>query len=155
MNKVILVGRLTGEPNVRYTQSENPLCVARYNLAVARMKKDEADFISCVAMGKAGEFAENYLHKGTKIAITGRIQTGSYTNRDGVKVYTTDVFVEEHEFVESRQQTAAPQTQQPQTRQPQGQQRQQGAQARRQQPQAQDDFVRVPDDLDDLELPFR
>lgn len=106
MNKVILIGRLTREPEVRYSQGNESMCIARYSLAVDRKyKKDDeqtADFISCVAFGKNGEFAEKYLHKGTKIAVTGRIQTGSYTNKDGQKVYTTDVVVEEHEFCESK-----------------------------------------------------
>ncbi|MDE6621248.1 MAG: single-stranded DNA-binding protein [Lachnospiraceae bacterium] len=107
MNKVILMGRLTRDPEVRYTQGENQMAIARYTLAVDRRfnrSNDEntADFISCVAFGKTGEFAEKYLRKGTKIAVTGRIQTGSYTNKDGVKVYTTDVVVEDHEFVESK-----------------------------------------------------
>ena len=107
MNKVILMGRLTRDPEVRYTQGENQMAIARYTLAVDRRfnrNNDEntADFISCVAFGKTGEFAEKYLRKGTKIAVTGRIQTGSYTNKDGVKVYTTDVVVEDHEFVESK-----------------------------------------------------
>ncbi|MDE5699863.1 MAG: single-stranded DNA-binding protein [Lachnospiraceae bacterium] len=107
MNKVILMGRLTRDPEVRYTQGENQMAVARYTLAVDRRfnrNNDEntADFISCVAFGKTGEFAEKYLRKGTKIAVTGRIQTGSYTNKDGVKVYTTDVVVEDHEFAESK-----------------------------------------------------
>ncbi len=107
MNKVILMGRLTREPEVRYSQGDNATAVARYTLAVDRRfnrNNDEqtADFINCVAFGRSGEFAEKYLHKGTKIAITGRIQTGSYTNKDGVKVYTTDVVVEDHEFAESK-----------------------------------------------------
>lgn len=106
MNKVILIGRLTRDPEVRYTQGDNPMAIARYTLAVDRKFKKEgeatADFISCVAMGKNGEFAEKYLKQGTKIAITGRIQTGSYTNKDGNKVYTTDVMVEEHEFCEGK-----------------------------------------------------
>ena len=107
MNKVILMGRLTRDPEVRYSQGENATAVARYTLAVDRRfnrNNDEqtADFINCVAFGRSGEFAEKYLHKGTKIAVTGRIQTGSYTNRDGVKVYTTDVVVEEQEFAESK-----------------------------------------------------
>lgn len=107
MNRVILMGRLTRDPETRYSQGEKPMAVARYTLAVDRRfnrNNDEntADFISCVAFGKAGEFAEKYLRKGTKIAVTGRIQTGSYTNKDGVKVYTTDVVVEDHEFVESK-----------------------------------------------------
>lgn len=108
MNHVQLSGRLTRDPDIRYSQGENTMCIARYNLAVDRRGKDkEADFISCVAFGKSGEFAEKYLRKGMKILITGRIQTGSYTNKDGQKVYTTDVVVEEHEFAESKQ-TAAP-----------------------------------------------
>ncbi len=106
MNKVILMGRLTRDPEVRYSQGETANAVARYSLAVdRRFKRDgeqSADFINCVAFGRAAEFAEKYLRQGTKIAITGRIQTGSYTNRDGVKVYTTDVIVEEQEFAESK-----------------------------------------------------
>jgi single-strand DNA-binding protein len=106
MNKVILMGRLTRDPEVRYSQGDNATAVARYSIAVdRRFKRDgepSADFINCVAFGKAGEFAEKYLHQGMKIAVTGRIQTGSYTNKDGQKVYTTDVVVEEHEFAESK-----------------------------------------------------
>ena len=106
MNRVILIGRLTRDPEVRYSQGEKSIAIARYTLAVDRKFKKEgeqsADFISCVAMGKNGEFAEKYLKQGTKIAIEGRIQTGSYTNKDGNKVYTTDVIVEGHEFCESK-----------------------------------------------------
>jgi len=107
MNKVILMGRLTRDPEVRYSQGENAMAVARYTLAVDRRFNrnndgQTADFINCVAFGKSGEFAEKYLHKGTKIAATGRIQTGSYTNKDGVKVYTTEVVVEDQEFAESK-----------------------------------------------------
>jgi len=106
MNKVILIGRLTRDPEVRYSQGENALAIARYTLAVDRRFKRpgeaDADFIGCVSFGKAAEFAEKYLKQGTKIAITGRIQTGSYTNKDGQKVYTTDVVVEEQEFAESK-----------------------------------------------------
>lgn len=106
MNKVILMGRLTRDPEVRYTQGDNAMAIARYSLAVdRRFKRDgetDADFINCVAFGKSGEFAEKYLKKGTKIAVVGRIQTGSYTNKDGQKVYTTDVVVEEQEFAESK-----------------------------------------------------
>jgi single-strand DNA-binding protein len=109
MNKVVLIGRLTRDPEVRYSQAQPPLAIARYTLAVDRRmsrsnNSDEqtADFINCVAFGKTGEFAEKYLQKGKKIAVIGRIQTGSYTNKDGVKVYTTEVIVEEHEFVESK-----------------------------------------------------
>ena len=106
MNKVILMGRLTRDPDVRYSQGENASAFARYTLAVdRRFRRDgeaTADFIGCVAFGRQAEFAEKYLRQGTKIAITGRIQTGSYTNRDGQKVYTTDVVVEEQEFAESK-----------------------------------------------------
>ena len=105
MNKVILMGRLTRDPDVRYSQGESATAVARYTLAVdRRFRRDgdaSADFIGCVAFGRQAEFAEKYLRQGTKIAITGRIQTGSYTNREGQKVYTTDVVVEEQEFAES------------------------------------------------------
>lgn len=106
MNKVILMGRLTRDPEVRYSAGDNAMAIARYTLAVdRRFRRDgeaSADFISCVAFGRAAEFAEKYFRQGLKIAITGRIQTGSYTNRDGQKVYTTDVVVEEQEFAESK-----------------------------------------------------
>ena len=106
MNKVILMGRLTRDPEVRYSQGANSLAIARYTLAVDRRFRREgeatADFIGCVAFGKQAEFAERYLRQGVKIAVTGRIQTGSYTNKDGQKVYTTDVVVEEQEFAESK-----------------------------------------------------
>ena len=110
MNKVILMGRLTRDPEVRYSQGESPLAIARYTLAVDRRfnrgnagdNQQTADFINCVAFGKTGEFAEKYLRKGTKIAVTGRIQTGSYTNKEGQTVYTTEVVVEDHEFAESK-----------------------------------------------------
>lgn len=107
MNKVILMGRLTRDPETRYTNGQNgSTAVARYTLAVDRRIKTEgqqdADFINCVAFGKAGEFTEKYFRKGMKVLVTGRIQTGSYTNRDGQKVYTTDIVVEEQEFAESK-----------------------------------------------------
>ena len=107
MNKVILMGRLTRDPEVRYSSGDNQMAIARYSLAVDRRGRRDgdgqtADFINCVAFGRAAEFAEKYFHKGIKIAITGRIQTGSYTNKDGHKVYTTDVVVEEQEFAESK-----------------------------------------------------
>lgn len=111
MNKVILMGRLTRDPEVRYSQGQNgeQMAIARYSLAVDRRfarrnggDEQTADFINCVAFGRQGEFAEKYLKKGTKIAVTGRIQTGSYTNKDGQKVYTTDVVIEEQEFAESK-----------------------------------------------------
>ncbi len=108
MNKVILMGRLTRDPEVRYSQGETPMAIARYTLAVDRRQSrnsqdgQTADFIGCVAFGRNGEFAEKYLKKGTKIVAEGRIQTGSYTNKDGVRVYTTDIVVESQEFAESR-----------------------------------------------------
>jgi single-strand DNA-binding protein len=112
MNKVILMGRLTRDPEVRYSNSQSgeQLAIARYTLAVDRRNvrrnagdnQQSADFIPCVAFGRTGEFAEKYFRKGTKVAVTGRIQTGSYTNKDGGKVYTTDVVVEEQEFAESK-----------------------------------------------------
>ena len=107
MNKVILMGRLTRDPEIRYANNENNTCIANYTLAVDRRFKrqgDEqtADFIRYVAMGKGGEFAEKYLHQGTKIVVEGRIQTGNYTNKDGQKIFTTDVLVELQEFAESK-----------------------------------------------------
>lgn len=144
MNKVILIGRLTRDPEVRYSQGESSTAVARYTLAVDRRYKRDgdqtADFINCVAFGKGAEFAERYLYKGTKIAITGRIQTGSYTNKDGQKVYTTDVVVEEQEFAESKAANA------------------QHAETSQNQPAPaqtdEDGFMHIPDDVDDDELPF-
>lgn len=137
MNKVIEIGRLTKDPEIRYSQGANTTCVARYTLAVDRKFKQEgqpnADFIKCIAFGKLGEFAEKYLHKGIKIAVVGRIQTGSYTNKDGQKVYTTDVVVEEQEFCESKSNN------------------QQNAQGNNQ--QSNDGFMNIPDDVDN-ELPF-
>lgn len=106
MNKWIGVGRLTRDPEVRYSQGENAIAIARYTVAVdRRFKRDgepTADFISCVAFGKQAEFAEKYFKQGMRVSIAGRIQTGSFTNKDGVKVYTTDVVVEEQEFAESK-----------------------------------------------------
>ena len=138
MNKVIEIGRLTKDPEIRYSQGSNTTCVARYTLAVDRKFKQEgqptADFINCIAFGKLGEFAEKYLHKGVKIAVTGRIQTGSYKNKDGNTVYTTDVVVEEQEFCESKS-----------SNQSQGNDRQQTSS---------DDFMSIPEGLDDTGLPF-
>lgn len=109
MNKVILMGRLTRDPDIRYSQGENAMAIARFTLAVnRRVKRDDdssqqtADFISCVAFGKTAEFYEKYTHQGIKLVIEGRIQTGSYTNREGIKVYTTEVVVESTEFAESK-----------------------------------------------------
>lgn len=135
MNKWIGTGRLCGDPEVRYSQGENAMAIARYRLAVdRRFKKDNeqtADFIPCVAFGKAAEFAEKYLHKGMKIAVTGRIQTGSYDNKDGQKVYTTEIVVEEQEFCESK-----------------GSSESQAAQA------SDDGFMSIPEGIED-ELPFQ
>ena len=146
MNKVILMGRLTRNPDVRYSQGEKATCVARYTLAVNRRFRREgdqdADFINCVAFGRQGEFAEKYLKQGTKIVISGRIQTGSYTNRDGVKVYTTDVVVEEQEFAESKSSAAA----------------NSGAAYTPSRPEpsaaAGDGFMNIPDGVEDEGLPF-
>ena len=142
MNKVILIGRLTRDPEVRYTQGENPTAIARYTLAVDRKYKRDgeatADFINCVAFGRNAEFAEKYLHQGIKIAVCGRIQTGSYTNREGRKVYTTDVVVEEHDFCEKRSDGAAPQANQQHSAEPYTDS---------------NGFMDIPDDLDE-ELPF-
>ena len=146
MNKVILMGRLTRDPEVRYSQGEQPMAIARYSLAVDRRfarnnqeGQQTADFISCVAFAKNGEFAEKYLHKGTKIVVEGRIQTGSYTNKDGVKVYTTDVVVESQEFAESKNAQS-------------GNGGSEGGYANSQQPQADDGFMNIPDGIE--ELPF-
>lgn len=134
MNKVELIGRLTRDPEVRYSSGENSIAVARYTLAVDRKFKQgedkQADFIRCVVFGKMAEFAEKYLRQGIKIAVTGRIQTGSYTNKDGQKVYTTDIIAEEQEFVERKQDQHPPQT-----------------------PVNGDGFMNIPDGLDE-ELPF-
>ena len=144
MNKVFLIGRLTKDPEVRYSQGQKPVAVARYSLAVDRKFKREGepncDFINCVAIGKIGEFAEKYLKKGVKIAIAGRIQTGGYTNKDGAKVYTTEVMVEEHEFCESKS-SSGDQTSQ--------------ASSRQGEPQipTTDSFMNIPDGIDE-ELPF-
>ena len=147
MNKVILMGRLTRDPDIRYTQGDKSMCVARYTLAVDRRVKkegaDNADFIPCVAFDKNGEFAERFLKKGVKIAVTGRIQTGSYTNRDGVKVYTTDVIVEEHEFAESKGDA---------NKKDQGEQKTQSA-PKPQEEAGIDGFMNIPDGIDE-ELPF-
>lgn len=105
MNKVILMGRLTRDPDVRYSQGPEPMAMARFTLAVNRRYSGEgqqADFISCAAFGRQAEFIEKYVQKGTKLMVEGRIQTGSYTSREGAKVYTTDVIVENCEFTESK-----------------------------------------------------
>ena len=138
MNKVILIGRVVRDAEIRYSQGASSTCIARYTLAVDRKFKQEgqptADFIKCIAFGKLGEFAEKYLHKGIKIAVTGRIQTGSYKNKDGQKVYTTDVVVEEQEFCESKSSNQSQHNEMPR--------------------QSSDDFMSIPDGLDDTGLPF-
>ena len=115
MNKVILIGRFVKDPDIR--MGTNDTTIARYTLAINRRyhsnNEPTADFIRCVALGKNGEFAEKYLYQGIKIAVTGRIQTGSYINRDGKKVYTTDVLIEEQEFAESKKSQSEGQSQPP------------------------------------------
>lgn len=120
MNKVILMGRLTRDPDIRYSNNNNEACcIARLTLAIdRRFTKDGeqgADFISCVAFGKTGEFIEKYIHQGTKIVVSGRIQTGSYTNKDGQKVYTTDVVIEDCEFAESKKSASQGESNNPET----------------------------------------
>lgn len=145
MNKVVLMGRLTRDPEVRYSQGDNAMAVARYTLAVDRRYHRDgdqtADFIPCVVFGKGAEFAEKYLSQGMKIVVAGRIQTGSYTNRSGEKVYTTDVVVEEQEFAESKNENdsnaADP-----------------GRKKKRQIDGEDDGFLNIPDGMED-ELPFR
>lgn len=143
MNKVILVGRLTRDPEVRYTQGENATAIARYTLAVdRRFKRDgepTADFINCVVFGKSAEFAEKYFRQGLRVAISGRITTGSYTNKDGIKVYTTEVTVEEQEFAESKAESEANKTS--------------NQQATSANASSGDGFMNIPDDIPE-ELPF-
>lgn len=142
MNKVILMGRLVRDPQCRYSQgydSQESICVARYTLAVERRSsrregQQSADFISCVAFGRDGEFAEKYFRQGMRVSISGRIKTGSYTNRGGQKVYTTDVVIEEQEFAESKGESS-------------------GSRQVEQYPTGDDGFMNIPDGIDD-ELPF-
>ena len=148
MNKVVLMGRLTRDPEVRYSQGERPIAVARYTLAVNRTFKragePDADFINCVVFGRSAEFAEKYFRQGIRIVVSGRIQTGSYTNRDGMKVYTTEVIVDEQEFAESKaasdQSAAAYNSSRP-------------AAAPTPSAPVGDGFMNIPDGLDE-ELPF-
>ena len=147
MNKVVLMGRLTRDPEVRYSQGAEPIAIARYTLAVDRRFRREgeanADFISCVCFGRSAEFSEKYFRQGLKVVVSGRIQTGSYTNRDGQKVYTTEVVVEEQEFAESKSSSNSKSSQnppQPQNTVPD--------------PSPYDDgFMNIPDGIDE-ELPF-
>ena len=139
MNRVILMGRLTRDPQVRYTQGQDSMAIARFTLAVDRRGRkqegqQDADFPSCVAFGKSAEFVEKYVHQGTKIVLTGRIQTGSYTDREGRKVYTTEVVVEEAEFAESKNKNSN------QQEPPTG-------------PASGDGFMNIPEGADD-QLPF-
>jgi len=153
MNKVILMGRLTRDPDIRSTAGDRPMTIARYTIAVdRRVRRDAqnngqqtADFISCVAFDRNAEFAEKYLRKGTKIALTGRIQTGSYQNKDGQTVYTTDVVVEDQEFAESKNAAAAggstPEAPRPQI-------------TGNSSSGAADGFMNIPDGIGEDELPF-
>lgn len=135
MNHTILMGRLTKDPDIRSTAGAEQMLIARYTLAVDRRgKKDEADFISCVGFGKSAEFAEKYLHKGTKILVSGRIQTGSYTDKDGRKVYTTDVIVESQEFCEGKNAGTNTGDPAPASKEP--------------------DWTNIPDNVTEDELPF-
>lgn len=148
MNKVILCGRLTKDPEVRYSSGDKQTAIARYNLAVDRRFKSQgeeqtADFINCVVFGRGAEFTENYLHQGTKIIAEGRIQTGSYINKDGKRVYTTDVVVENQEFAESK---AASNN---------SYKKENGDAPYKPEPaQAADGFMNIPDAIED-ELPFK
>ena len=146
MNKVILMGRLTRDAEVRYSQGENSTAIARFSLAVdRRFRRDgdeqTADFISCVAFARSAEFAEKYLHQGTKVVVSGRIQTGSYTNKDGQRVYTTDVVVDDQEFAESKASAASSEAAYTPSRSnpaaPAG-----------------DGFMNIPDGVEDEGLPF-
>ena len=139
MNRVILMGRLTRDPEVRYSQGERSMAIARYTLAVDRRGRrgqdgndQTADFINCVAFDRAGEFAEKYFRQGMRVLVSGRIQTGSYVNKDGQKVYTTDVIVESQEFADSRRDGS-------------------GAGSRG---SKDDDFMNIPDNVEDEGLPF-
>ena len=149
MNKVILMGRLTRDPEERYSAGENALAIARYTLAVdRRFRRDgeaSADFIPCIAFGRAAEFAEKYFRQGLKIAVTGRIQTGSYTNREGQKVYTTEVVVEDQEFVESKAASDNYAASHPRTSAPEASMPNPGTAA--------EGFMNIPDGIDE-ELPF-
>ncbi len=159
MNKVILCGRLTKDPDIRYSQGDRQMAIARYTLAVDRRGRRQgnddgsqtADFIQCVAFDRAAEFAEKYLRQGTKMIVTGRIQTGSYTNREGQRVYTTDVVVEEQEFAESK--NAASQNT-GSTFSSNFQQRESQAPAAEAAEDTGDGFMNLPEGVDDEGLPF-
>lgn len=147
MNKVILMGRLVRDPETRQSNGANPIVITKYTLAVDRrgVKKEQgnnqptADYINCIAFGKAGEFAEKYFTKGLRILVSGRLQTGSYTNKDGQKVYTTDVFIEEQEFADSRNGSVGSNQQQSRPEQASS---------------VGEGFMNIPSDVDDETLPF-
>jgi single-strand DNA-binding protein len=148
MNKVILMGRLTRDPEVRYSQGERSMAIARYSLAVDRRgrrnqdgNEQTADFINCVAFDKAGEFAEKYFRQGMRVLVTGRIQTGSYTNKDGIKVYTTDIVVEDQEFADSKGGASGEGGNQPTSRPAPSS-------------TVGDGFMNIPDSVEDEGLPF-
>ena len=149
MNKAVLVGRLTRDPEVRYSQGDNTTAVARYTVAVdRRFKRDgepTADFIPCVVFGRSAEFAEKYFRQGMRVSVSGRIQTGSYTNRDGQKVYTTEVVVEDQEFAESKASSDSYAASHPRTSAPEASMPNPGAAA--------EGFMNIPDGIDE-ELPF-
>ena len=144
MNRVILMGRLTRDPEVRYTQGERSMAVARYTLAVdrrgARKSQDgneqTADFINIVAFDRAGEFAEKYFRQGMRVLVSGRIQTGSYTNKEGQRVYTTDIIADDQEFADSKNASAG------------------GKQAPERGKPIGDGFMSIPDGVEDERLPF-
>ena len=148
MNKVILMGRLTRDPEIRYSQGERSMAIARFTLAVDRRRRSSdngnndqtADFITCVAFDRQAEFAEKYLHQGTKMLVTGRIQTGSYTNKDGQRVYTTEVMVEDLEFAESKASSENSNFSAPSRPMPSA--------------AAGDGFMNIPDGVEDEGLPF-
>ena len=159
MNRVILMGRLTRNPEVRYSTGERSIAIARYTLAVDRRGRrsqngdqQTADFIPCVAFDKAGEFAEKYFTQGMRVLVSGRIQTGSYTNREGQKIYTTEVVVDEQEFADSKASNAQP-TQNQQNQQNQQRQSNQrgGFSANQMQTEG---FMNIPDGIEDEGLPF-
>lgn len=140
MNRVILMGRLTRDPDIRYTSGENSMAVARYTLAIDRTtkKQDEqsADFVSCVAFSKAAEFAEKYFRQGMRVLVSGRLQTSSYTNREGQKIYTTDVILDSQEFADSKGENT-------------------GGRSKKQETNVDaDGFMNIPDGVDDEGLPF-
>lgn len=143
---MILMGRLTRDPEVRYSQGERSMAIARYTLAVERRKRkgqdneQTADFINCIAFDKGGEFTEKYFRQGMRVLVSGRIQTGSYTNKDGIKVYTTDIVVEEQEFADSKNASSGEVIQPASTQGVSG--------------SVSDEFMNIPDGVEDERLPF-